>query len=282
MLVHAEPDRHTGRLEHADRLLPRSIRADRVDAETDAEAVGQLHHGVVEIFWGDDRVCGGPEARATALVDLADHDRARAGSPKHLGGEDADRSRAEHDRNVREAVGDEAKRMHARRERLAEDGDVRREAGGDRVDAAQGHGHELGEAAGAGASDQISPGADVLAPGAARGTLSARHLWVDRDPRSEEMLARKPSRRDHLAAELVPHDQRRRAARTAGGDPVQIRAADAGRLDPHDDLVVTGPRARDLTNLELVGGQVQQRLHGLGHALLASRLRPLIQNIRSS
>ena len=83
----------------------------------------------------------------------------------------------------------------------------------DQVDARRRHRDELAEAAGAAAADELAVLADVLRPGAAArgrpGTAPAGS-----PPRGGRRAPRPPAAAvDHLADQLVTHDQRRRAAR---------------------------------------------------------------------
>ena len=70
----------------------------------------------------------------------------------------------------------------------------------------------------------------------------------------------RPACGDDLAAELVAHDERRRPPRLRDATPCRS-AADAGRLDPHQHLLRSRPRGVDALHLELERRRVEQRLH---------------------
>ena len=176
----------------------------------------------------------------TSLVELGHHDRPRTRRPQHLRGEDADRPGAEHDGDLGEAVGNEAQRVDAGRQRLAEHGDARVEVARKGMRARERDGDELREAAGPAAADEPAAGADVLPPRAAGEAAAASDLRIHRHAGADESFSPGPAGGDDLAAELVAHDERRRPPRAPRGDAVQVGAADAGRLDPHEHLLRSG------------------------------------------
>jgi hypothetical protein len=134
------------------------------------------------------------------------------------------------------------------------------------MDAPNRDGDELGEAPRTGAPDELTPLAGILPSLTAVKAVSARDLRVDGNTSADQGLSDGPSSGDDHSAQLVTHDQRWRASRTSRSDAVQVRAANAGRLDPHHDLVASGLRGRDCTNLEIERRCIEQRLHGLRHA----------------
>ena len=197
----------------------------------------------------------------TSLVELGHHDRPRTRRPQHLRGEDADRPGAEHDGDLGEAVGNEAQRVDAGRQRLAEHGDARVEVARKGMRARERDGDELREAAGPAAADEPAAGADVLPSRAAGEAAAAGDLRIHRHAGADEGFSPVAACGDDLAAELVAHDERRRPPRAPRRDAVQVGAADAGRLDPHEHLLRSRPRGVDALHLELERRRVEQRLH---------------------
>ena len=66
---------------------------------------------------------------------------------------------------------------------------------------------------------------------------------------------------DHLADQLVAHDQRRRAARAARGDALDVAAADPGALDPDQHLALGGDRRLDVEDVERALQRVDEGAH---------------------
>ncbi len=171
--------------------------------------------------------------------------------------------------------------MNARREWLTEHRDVRRDVRGQRMDTPHWDANKLGEAARAAASDQLPLTADIFQTRPTRAAIPAGDLRVDSHSRPDQEFPRRPPCGYDFAGQFVPHDQRRLAARTARSYAVQIRAADASRLDPEQNLAGARPWAFNLADLKVVRLRVQKGLH---HLTTGSSFRPsstCIRNVRS-
>ena len=144
--------------------------------------------------------------------------------------------------------------------RLGQHGQLGVERVVDDVDAAHRNGDELAEAAGARAADELAVLADVLEAGAAAQADAARHLRVHRHAAADEALAAGRGVDDH-ADELVPHDQRRRAARAPRRDALDVAAADPGALDPDQHLALPRRRRLDVEDVQRALQRVDEGAH---------------------
>ncbi len=166
---------------------------------------------------------------------------------RDVGGQHAERAGADHaDPPRRRLVPlSEAEGVDGVGERLDERGRLERHPLRQHVHVALGHRNQLGEGAGALDADDRARAADVRLAALAGVAAAAGDERVDDDVGAVG---------DAHPRELMTHDQRRDAERALRREALQLRPADADRLDGDDDI----PLARD----------------GFGHVLDPQLVRP--------
>ena len=182
------------------------------------------------------------------MVSVGDDDVACADEPADRRGHDADRAGAG-DEDVFARELERQRAVHGVAERVEARADLVGHPGRQDICVRRGHAHVLGERPGPLHADADRVAAQVTPPGPAVAAMPAGHMTLDSNALPGREAAHLAADLRDRALELMTDDERHRDRLLRPGIPVpdvKIGAADRRVMDPHQEIVRTDRRTRDV------------------------------------